>query len=312
MPPARSPRGSRTRGDSTSRGPSATAATSDGSANAPLSLSVSRIATGRPPASATIHGAEVDAADVGRVVVQQADEAEVRLEVRDELLGPLAAQPAGEVAVARVQVPADADRPAVVEPGVAAGPRPAHQEVALAVAQDEVRDHLLERRVDLHRGPRLEPAFGVDRGEERLDAVRPDAGPAGAGDDRRARHDEDLLAARRRGHSTASASCASEQVAGLREPRLDPLRVRSVRAVQVDQPRVEHRPQVAQPGGDRRTRSWRRSRCPSRRRHGQAGWHPPTRSRQGRRSGSSPASERRPRRPRPPRRAPPRPRAAGG
>ena len=84
------------------------------------------------------------------------DEPEVRHEVGGQLLGPLAPKAAGQVAVARVEVAADADRVAVVEPRVAAGARAPHQEVAPAVAQHEVRDHLLERRVDLHRGARAE------------------------------------------------------------------------------------------------------------------------------------------------------------
>ena len=48
-----------------------------------------------------VHGAQVDAPDVGRVVVQQPDELELGLEVRDELLAPLAPQAPGEIAVAR-------------------------------------------------------------------------------------------------------------------------------------------------------------------------------------------------------------------
>ena len=71
---------------------SATAATSAVVANAPLSLSVSRIATGRPAASATYTSPRWTCADRGRVVVEQADEPELRDEVGDELLVPLAPQ----------------------------------------------------------------------------------------------------------------------------------------------------------------------------------------------------------------------------
>ena len=126
---------------------SRTAATSPVVAKAPSSLSVSRMATGPPAGVRDEHEADVDRADRGRVVVEQPDGREVGLEVRDELLGPLAGEPAGDVAVARVEVAADADRPAVVEPRVAAGARPAHEEPALAVAEHEVRDHLLVGRV---------------------------------------------------------------------------------------------------------------------------------------------------------------------
>ena len=132
-------------------------------ANAPVSLSVSRIATGRPAASADEHDPDVDRADRRRVVVEQADGRELRHEVRDELLGPLPAEPAGDVAVARVEVAADADRPQVVQPRVAAGSRPAHQEPALAVAQDQVRDHLLVGAVLLGDRPIHEHARRAPR-----------------------------------------------------------------------------------------------------------------------------------------------------
>jgi alkanesulfonate monooxygenase SsuD/methylene tetrahydromethanopterin reductase-like flavin-dependent oxidoreductase (luciferase family) len=61
----------------------------------------------------------VDAPDIRRVVVEQPDGAELRREVRDELLVPLAFEPALETAVARVQVTADADARAAVKPRVA-------------------------------------------------------------------------------------------------------------------------------------------------------------------------------------------------
>ena len=73
-------------------------------------MSVSRMATGRPAGVRHVDGAEVDGTDLGRVVVEQADEAELRHEVRDELLGPFAAEAAQQPAVARVEVAADADR----------------------------------------------------------------------------------------------------------------------------------------------------------------------------------------------------------
>src|SRR5262249_10467907 len=80
-----------------------------------------------------VHRADVDAPDVGRVVVQQPDEPELRLERGVDLLAPLPAQAAGEIAVAGIQVAADADRVAVVKAGVPTGLRAAHQEVPLAV-----------------------------------------------------------------------------------------------------------------------------------------------------------------------------------
>ena len=87
------------------------------------------------------------APDRGRVVVEQADRRVHGLEVRDELLAPLAPKPAVHVDVARVEVAADADGPAIMEACVPAGAGPAHQEPALAVPQHEVRDDLLVGRV---------------------------------------------------------------------------------------------------------------------------------------------------------------------
>ena len=113
-------------------------------ANEPSSLSVSRIATGRPAASATYTNPTWTGPTGVVSSLSRPTGREVRHEVRHELLGPLAPQAARDVAVARVEVAADADRPPVVEPGVAAGARPAHEEPPLAVAQHEVRDHLLE------------------------------------------------------------------------------------------------------------------------------------------------------------------------
>ena len=83
----------------------------------------------------------------------------------DHLLAPLAPQPPRHVPIAGVEVPAHADRPAVVEARVAAGPGPAHEEPALAVAQDEVRDHLLVAGVLLGVAPSKEAAFLRDHRE---------------------------------------------------------------------------------------------------------------------------------------------------
>ena len=50
--------------------------------------------------------------------------------------------------------------------------RPLHQEVARAIAKDEVRDDLLERGVALHLGPRLVASVALDRSDERRRARR--------------------------------------------------------------------------------------------------------------------------------------------
>ena len=89
-------------------------------------------------------------------------------------------EPAEQAAVARVEVAADADRLAVVQPRVRPGPGPAHQEPALAVAQDEVRDHLLEGGVRLHLPAAADsaPSRSSDRRANASRSVGPDAVPA--------------------------------------------------------------------------------------------------------------------------------------
>ena len=105
-------------------------------------------------------------------------------------------------------MPTDADRPAIVEPRVATGPGAAHQEVALAFAQD-IWDHLLERRVDLHRRPWLEPSLGPTVARNASTPCRPDARPAWSVDHRRAGDDEDELILRGRHRPPPRRSRAS-------------------------------------------------------------------------------------------------------
>ena len=114
-------------------------------------------------------------AHVDRVVVEKAHELELGQEVGLYLLAPLPGQAAENIAIPRVHVAADADRVVVVETGVAAGPSPLHQEYAIAVAQDEVRDHLLEARIDLHGRARGEASLPLDDREIRLGAPVEDA-----------------------------------------------------------------------------------------------------------------------------------------
>ena len=75
-----------------------------------------------------IDGTEVDRTDLGRVVVEKRDKPELGHEVGHDLLGPFPPKSAEQAAVARVQVAADPDRVPTVQPRVAAGVRPAHQE----------------------------------------------------------------------------------------------------------------------------------------------------------------------------------------
>src|SRR5207247_7566204 len=102
--------------------------------------------------------AEVHRANVGLVVIEKADEAEVRLEIGLDLFDPLSAKSSEEIAVARVDVPSDADRITVVKAGVGSGPSSAHEEIVQPVAQDQVGNDLLPGWVTLHPRPWLEPA----------------------------------------------------------------------------------------------------------------------------------------------------------
>ena len=178
------------------------------------------LADGDRPAAGIGHEdhPEMDLADLGRVVVEQPDEAVIGLEVRDELLAPLAGQPAVDVDVARVEVAADPDRPPIVETPVRPAAGPLHEEPARTVAQDEVRDDLLERRVDLHRRTRREPPARGDDLEDALGARGPDPVPARPGHDELAGHDVDLLggpgldrhgSSRRRAASNRAASAST-------------------------------------------------------------------------------------------------------
>src|SRR5918993_141377 len=152
--------------------------------------------------------AHVDGAHRGRIVVEQPDRRVLGLEVGRHLLGPLPPQPSCDVAVAQVEVPTHADRPQVVQPGVATGPGPSHQEPAVAVAQHEIRDDLLVRRVLLGVGAAQEPALAPDD-RERVDEVRAaHAQPAVARDQGVARYDQHLLVGAAHQPSPASRALA--------------------------------------------------------------------------------------------------------
>ena len=192
--PAR-PRGTRRRAGSTSPGRSATAATSSGGRERAAQLV--GLADRRPggraaSATKTRRGGPRPTAVVSSLSSPTSRKSGTNSASSSSCHSRR--KPAEQVAVARVQVAADADRPAVVEPRVAARPRPAHQEVALAVAQDEVRDDLLEagscsiaaRGANAAARARRPPGT-------RSTPVRPDAVPAAARQTVAARHDEDLL-----------------------------------------------------------------------------------------------------------------------
>src|SRR5450756_53733 len=137
--------------------------------------------------------ADVDAPYLRLVVVEQAHQAKLRDEPRVQLLGPFAREAAGQVRVARVEVSADPDREPVVEARVGSRPCAPHEEVAAAVAQDQVWDDLLEARIRLHGGAWGEPALPRDDGEVRLGALVQYATPAGRGHQGLARDDQHRL-----------------------------------------------------------------------------------------------------------------------
>ena len=82
---------------------------------------------------------------------------------------------------------------ALVKPLVAAGPGAPHQEEAAAIAEHEVRDHLLEAGVALHRRAGLEAALGGDGRQVALCARPDDPPPAADAHDGSTRDDEDPL-----------------------------------------------------------------------------------------------------------------------
>ena len=104
------------------------------------------------PAPRGIHredDAEMDRADRIGVVVQQADELEIRFPIGDQLLGPFATKAGQErigSLVHRIQVPADADAGLAMQTWVAARIGPMHEKDTLFVAHDDVGDELLVAR----------------------------------------------------------------------------------------------------------------------------------------------------------------------
>ena len=141
------------------------------------------------------------------------------------------------------------NRPAVVQPPVDPGPGALHQEPCLAIAQDEVRDHLLEGGVRLHLRPRPVRAVGGDQLVEPggVRCAKPAERPVGEG--AIARNDEDLLdIARGLAHDSASRSRASRsRVAnGATSGSSD-----AAARVEVGEPAVEHAPNVANAARER-------------------------------------------------------------
>ena len=87
----------------------------------------------------------------------------------------------------------DADREPPVQPRVTAGGRPLHQEVPLPIAEHEVRDDLLERRIALHLRARLVSPVALDGGHEVVQPVGSQAVPACLVGQRLTRNDIDAL-----------------------------------------------------------------------------------------------------------------------
>src|SRR3954452_24658039 len=121
--------------------------------------------------------AKVDGSDVVVVVVQNADGLERGREVRLDLLLPLTCEPAVDVRVLRIDVPADTDRVAIVKALIAACARAPHQEYRVTVAQHDIGNHLLPRWILLGLGARSELAAGMERVEGRRQRTFDDAAP---------------------------------------------------------------------------------------------------------------------------------------
>ena len=123
------------------------------------------------------HDADMHGPDRIGVVVQETDEARLGRPGGLDLLGELAREARPDVAVARVEMPADPDRPALVETRVSPGTRATHEEEAPPIAQDEVWDDLLPGRIQLGLGSRAIGALGRDEIEVRADVAVEDAVP---------------------------------------------------------------------------------------------------------------------------------------
>ncbi len=108
-------------------------------------------------------------------------------------------------------MPAHSYRRLAVQARVSAGIRPLHEENALPVAQDDIRDQLLEGRVLLGDGTLHEAAGSSDRAPQvtQLDGMRgSDAGELAAARNVGTRQDQDAL-----GHWAESMRRRSGQAA---------------------------------------------------------------------------------------------------
>ena len=140
-----------------------------------------------------------------RLVVQEANQPEVRLEIGDQLLRPLPAQAVHQRVLAvvnRVEVPAHADAGLAVQARIAAGRGALHEEEERTLSNDHIRNQLLVARI--HLGPRARQVAatlanrlheGLERG--RICAANP--GEIATARHLVARQNEDLLC-RPKGH----------------------------------------------------------------------------------------------------------------
>jgi hypothetical protein len=79
-----------------------------------------------------------------------------------------------------------------VESGIAAGPSPLHQEDAIGIAQNQVRDDLLDGSVGLGRRPRVEGA-AIQARQDLADLRGSHAAPGRTGHEHVTRHGIDEL-----------------------------------------------------------------------------------------------------------------------
>ena len=128
-----------------------------------------------------------------RVVVEQADGAEFGREAGLDLLFPLAYEAAVHATILGVDVAADSDRVALVQPGVAPGASAPHQEQRALVAQHEVGNDLLPFGVGLRFAPPAVAALAREQVQIRGEVAMQDAAPRARRHQARTRHSQNEL-----------------------------------------------------------------------------------------------------------------------
>src|SRR5438477_1550421 len=146
---------------------------------------------------------QVHLRDGGRLLVQKAQQIRLETPVVDDLLRPLALQPVEDrvaaLQVARNDMASDTERVLLAQPLFRGGTQTMSQEVAIAVPEHDVRDDLLEARVVLHFGARLEEVALADHTLMAFEVVGHETVPCAVGKDVLPPHHQDLLCRDRHG-----------------------------------------------------------------------------------------------------------------